>query len=315
MYIPTLADMLAARERIAPHVHRTPVLTSRMLNELTGAQLFFKCENLQKAGAFKARGASNAVFGLSDGQAKKGVATHSSGNHGTCLSYAAGRRGIPCTVVMPRTAPQAKKDAVRGYGGRVVECEPSTSSREAIFAEVLAETGAEFVHPYNDHRVIAGQATCSAELIEQVDGLDAVVAPIGGGGMVSGTCLSLPGLAPGIKIFAAEPEQADDACRSFRAGRIIADDAPETVADGLKVPLKELTWHFVQNHVTDILTASEQEIIDAMKLIWKRLKIVMEPSSAVPLATILKNPEVFAGKRVGVIVTGGNVDLDKLPWN
>lgn len=315
MYIPTLADMLAARERIAPHVHRTPVLTSRMLNELTGAQLFFKCENLQKAGAFKARGASNAVFGLSDGQAKKGVATHSSGNHGTCLSYAAGRRGIPCTVVMPRTAPQAKKDAVRGYGGRVVECEPSTSSREAIFAEVVAETGAEFVHPYNDHRVIAGQATCSAELIEQVDGLDAVVAPIGGGGMVSGTCLSLSGLAPGIKIFAAEPAQADDACRSFRAGHIIADDAPETVADGLKVPLKELTWHFVQNHVTDILTASEQEIIDAMKLIWKRLKIVMEPSSAVPLATILKNPEVFAGKRVGVIVTGGNVDLDKLPWN
>ncbi|GLK65890.1 MULTISPECIES: beta-hydroxyaspartate dehydratase BhcB [Paracoccus] len=315
MYIPTLGDMLAARERIAPHVHRTPVLTSRMLNELTGAELFFKCENLQKAGAFKARGASNAVFGLSDEQAKKGVATHSSGNHGTCLSYAAGRRGIPCTVVMPRTAPQAKKDAVRGYGGRVVECEPSTSSREAVFAEVVAETGAEFVHPYNDWRVIAGQATCSAELIEQVEGLDAVVAPIGGGGMVSGTCLTLSNLAPQVKIYAAEPEQADDAARSFRAGHIIADDAPNTVADGLKVPLKELTWHFVRNHVTDILTASEQEIVDAMKLIWKRLKIVMEPSSAVPLATILKNPEAFAGKRVGVIVTGGNVDLDKLPWN
>ncbi|WP_227493416.1 beta-hydroxyaspartate dehydratase BhcB [Paracoccus kondratievae] len=315
MYIPTLGDMLAARARIAPHVHRTPVLTSRMLNELTGAELFFKCENLQKAGAFKARGASNAVFGLSDEQAKKGVATHSSGNHGTCLSYAAGRRGIPCTVVMPRTAPQAKKDAVRGYGGRVVECEPSTSSREAVFAEVVAETGAEFVHPYNDWRVIAGQATCSAELIEQVEGLDAVVAPIGGGGMVSGTCLTLSNLAPQVKIYAAEPEQADDAARSFRAGHIIADDAPNTVADGLKVPLKELTWHFVRNHVTDILTASEQEIVDAMKLIWKRLKIVMEPSSAVPLATILKNPEAFAGKRVGVIVTGGNVDLDKLPWN
>ncbi|SMG38403.1 beta-hydroxyaspartate dehydratase BhcB [Paracoccus sp. J56] len=315
MYIPTLGDMLAARERIAPHVHRTPVLTSRMLNELTGAELFFKCENLQKAGAFKARGASNAVFGLSDEQAKKGVATHSSGNHGTCLSYAAGRRGIPCTVVMPRTAPQAKKDAVRGYGGRVVECEPSTSSREAVFAEVVAETGAEFVHPYNDWRVIAGQATCSAELIEQVEGLDAVVAPIGGGGMVSGTCLTLSNLTPQVKIYAAEPEQADDAARSFRAGHIIADDAPNTVADGLKVPLKELTWHFVRNHVTDILTASEQEIVDAMKLIWKRLKIVMEPSSAVPLATILKNPEAFAGKRVGVIVTGGNVDLDKLPWN
>lgn len=237
MYIPTLADMLVAHERIKPHVHRTPVLTSHFLNELTGAELFFKCENLQKAGAFKARGASNAVFGLTDAQAARGVATHSSGNHGTCLSYAAGRRGIPCTVVMPRTAPQAKKDAVRGYGGRVVECEPSTSSREAVFAEVVAETGAEFVHPYNDHRVIAGQGTCSKELIEQVGNLQAVVAPIGGGGMVSGTCLTLSNLAPGVKVYAAEPEQADDAARSFRAGHIIADDAPETVADGLKVPL------------------------------------------------------------------------------
>lgn len=314
MYIPTFDDVIAAHERIRPYVHHTPVLTSSFINELVGAELFFKCENLQKAGAFKARGASNAVFGLTDAQAAKGVATHSSGNHGTCLSYAAGRRGIPCTVVMPRTAPQAKKDAVKGYGGRVVECEPSTSSREAVFAEVVAETGAEFVHPYNDHRVIAGQATCSRELVEQVAGLDAVVAPIGGGGMVSGTCLTLSNIAPNVKIYAAEPKQADDAARSFRAGHIIADDAPETVADGLKVPLKELTWHFVQKHVTDILTAEEDEIVEAMKLIWKRMKIVMEPSSAVPLATILKNPEVFCGKRVGVIITGGNVDLDKLPW-
>ena len=314
MIIPTYDDVLAAQVRIAPHVHRTPVLTSRFINELTGAELFFKCENLQRAGAFKARGASNAVFGLSDAQAARGVATHSSGNHGTCLSYAAGRRGIPCTVVMPRTAPQAKKDAVRGYGGRVVECEPSTSSREAVFAEVVAETGAEFVHPYNDPRVIAGQATCSRELLEQVDGLNAVIAPIGGGGMVSGTCLTLSTVAPGVKIYAAEPEQADDAYRSFKAGYIIADDAPVTVADGLKVPLKDLTWHFVQRHVTDILTASEAEIIDAMKLVWKRMKIVIEPSSAVPLATILKNRDVFAGQRVGVIITGGNVDLDHLPW-
>lgn len=314
MDIPTLDDMLTARTRIAPHIHRTPVLTSRMLDEMTGARLFFKCENLQKAGAFKARGASNAVFGLSDEQAARGVATHSSGNHGTCLSYAAGRRGIPCTVVMPHTAPQAKKDAVRGYGGRVIECEPSTTSREAVFAQVVAETGVEFVHPYNDPRVIAGQGTCSAEMIEQVEALDAVIAPIGGGGMVSGTCLTLSALAPRVKIYAAEPEQADDAYRSFRAGHIIADDAPVTVADGLKVPLKDLTWHFVQSHVTDILTTSEDEIIEAMKLIWKRLKIVAEPSSAVPLAAILKNPKIFAGARVGVIITGGNVDLDKLPW-
>ena len=215
---------------------------------------------------------------------------------------------------MPRTAPQAKKDAVRGYGGIITECEPSTSSREAVFAEVQAATGGDFVHPYNDPRVIAGQGTCSREFMEQTDGLDMVVAPIGGGGMISGTCLTLSTLAPEVQVIAAEPEQADDAYRSFKAGHIIADDAPETVADGLKVPLKDLTWHFVSNHVSDILTASEDEIVEAMKLIWKRMKIVMEPSSAVPLATILKNRDRFAGKRVGLIITGGNVDLDRLPW-
>tara|TARA_R110001583_G_C5634265_1_gene407323 strand:- start:1235 stop:2230 length:996 start_codon:yes stop_codon:yes gene_type:complete len=314
MTIPTYDDVLSAHERIKPYIHLTPVLTSRFLNELTGAELFFKCENFQKAGAFKVRGACNAVFGLDEATAKIGVATHSSGNHALSLSYAAGQRGIPVTVVMPRTAPQAKKDAVIGYGGTIVECEPSTSSREAVFAEVVAESGAEFVHPYNDPRVIAGQGTCSKELVSQVDNLDAVVAPIGGGGMISGTCLTLSNIAPEVKIYAAEPLNADDAARSFRAGHIIADDAPDTVADGLKVPLKDLTWHFVSNHVTDILTATEEEIVEAMKLIWKRMKIVMEPSSAVPLATILKNPELFRGKRVGVIITGGNVDLDVLPW-
>ncbi|KRS16374.1 beta-hydroxyaspartate dehydratase BhcB [Roseovarius indicus] len=312
--IPGFDDMLAAHERIAPHIHRTPVLTSSYLNDLTGAELFFKCENFQKAGAFKVRGATNAVFGLPEGMLEKGVCTHSSGNHALSLSYAAGRRGIPCNVVMPRTAPQAKKDAVRGYGGTITECEPSTSSREAVFAEVQAKTEGDFVHPYNDPRVIAGQGTCSRELMEQTDGLDMVVAPIGGGGMISGTCLTLSTLAPEVQVIAAEPEQADDAYRSFKAGHIIADDAPETVADGLKVPLKELTWHFVSTHVTDILTASEEEIVDAMKLTWTRMKIVMEASCAVPLATILKNKDRFAGKRVGVIITGGNVDLDKLPW-
>ncbi|HRW14564.1 MAG: pyridoxal-phosphate dependent enzyme [Rhodobacteraceae bacterium] len=314
MYIPTFADVEAAHERVRPYIHRTPVLTSSFINNMTGAELFFKCENFQKAAAFKVRGACNAVFSLPDDMLEKGVATHSSGNHALSLSYAAGRRGIPCNVVMPRTAPQAKKDAVRGYGGKITECEPSTSSREAVFAEIQAATGADFVHPYNDPRVIAGQGTCSRELAEQVEGLDAVVAPIGGGGMISGTCLTLSTIAPKVQIFAAEPEQADDAYRSFKAGHIIADDAPVTVADGLKVPLKELTWHFVSTYVTDILTASEQEIIDAMRLIWARMKIVMEPSSAVPLATILKNRDLFAGKRVGVIITGGNVDLDKLPW-
>jgi threonine dehydratase len=312
--LPKFDDMLAAHERIAPHIHRTPILTSGYLNDLTGAELFFKCENFQKAGAFKVRGASNAVFGLSDDVAAKGVATHSSGNHALSLSYAAGRRGIPCHVVMPRTASQAKKDAVRGYGGIITECEPSTTSREEVFARIHAETGANFVHPYNDPRVIAGQGTCSRELMEQTDGLDAVIAPIGGGGMISGTCLTLSHMAPDVAIYAAEPEQADDAYRSFKAGHIIADDAPVTIADGLKVPLKENTWHFVSNHVTDIFTASEEEIIAAMKLTWQRMKIIIEASCAVPLATIIKNPDTFRGKRVGVIITGGNVDLDTLPW-
>lgn len=314
MIIPNYEDVQIAHERIKPYIHKTPVLTSRFLNELTGASLFFKCENLQKAAAFKVRGACNAVFGLTDEEAAVGVATHSSGNHALSLSYAAGQRGIPVTVVMPRTAPQAKKDAVIGYGGVIVECEPSTSSREAVFADVVAHTGADFVHPYNDPRVIAGQATCSKELVDQVDNLDIVVAPIGGGGMISGTCLTLSNIAPNIKIYAAEPVNADDAARSFKAGHIIADDAPNTVADGLKVPLKDLTWHFVKNHVTDILTASEEEIVAAMKLIWLRMKIIVEPSSAVALAIILKNPTIFKDKRIGVILTGGNVDLDKLPW-
>jgi threonine dehydratase len=312
--IPTFDDVLAAHERVRPHVHRTPIFTSQVLNELTGAELLFKCENLQKAGAFKVRGACNAVFGLPDEMAPKGVATHSSGNHALSLSYAAGRRGIPVTVVMPRTAPQAKKDAVRAYGGTIVECEPSTSSREAVFAEVVKATGADFVHPYNDERVIAGQGTCAKEMIEDLGALDAIIAPIGGGGMISGTCLTCSALAPDTRIYAAEPEAADDAYQSFKTGKIVAYDAPETVADGLKVPLKERTWHFVSRYVTDVLTASEQEIIAAMRLSWARLKLVIEPSSAVPLATILKNRDIFAGKRVGVIITGGNVDLDKLPW-
>lgn len=312
--IPTYDDMLAAHERIRPHIRLTPVRTSDYLNELAGCQLFFKCENFQEPGAFKVRGATNAVFGLTDAQAARGVATHSSGNHASCLSYAAMRRGIPCNVVMPRTAPQAKKDTVRRYGGVITECEPSTTSREATFAQVQAATGGDFVHPYNDPRVIAGQGTCSREFMEQTGGLDMVVAPIGGGGMISGTCLTLSTLAPETRVIAAEPEQADDAFRSFKAGHIIADDSPRSIADGLLVPLKDLTWHFVKTHVSEIYTASEDEIIAAMKLTWKHLRIVMEPSCAVPLAVVLKNPDAFRGKRVGIIVTGGNVDLDKLPW-
>ena len=314
LMIPTYDDMLAAHARIAPHIRRTPVRISDYLNDLSGAQLFFKCENFQEPGAFKVRGAANAVFGLDEDQARRGVATHSSGNHASCLSYAAMLRGIPCNVVMPRTAPQAKKDTVRRYGGVITECEPSTSSREATFAQVQAATGGDFVHPYNDPRVIAGQGTCSREFMEQTGGLDMVVAPIGGGGMISGTCLTLATLAPETRVIAAEPETADDAYRSFKAGHIIADDAPKTIADGLLVPLKDLTWHFVSTHVSEIYTASEDEIVEAMKLTWKHLRVVMEPSSAVPLAVVLKNRAAFRGKRVGIIITGGNVDLDKLPW-
>jgi threonine dehydratase len=312
--LPTYADVAAAHDRIRPYIHRTPILTSETFNAMVGAELFFKCENFQKAGAFKVRGASNAVFSLTDAQAARGVATHSSGNHGLSLAYAAGRRGIPCQVVMPRTAPEPKKAAVRGYGGTVVECEPSTSSREAVFAEVVAKTGAEFVHPYNDPRVIAGQGTCSKEMFEDLGPLDAIIAPIGGGGMISGTCLAMSHLAPATKIYAAEPTAADDAYQSFKTGAIVAYDAPVTIADGLKVPLKERTWHFVQKHVTDVLLADEDEIIAAMRLTWARMKIVMEPSCAVPLAAILRNKHLFADKRVGVVITGGNVDMDKLPW-
>ena len=314
MYIPTYNDVLAAHERIRPYVHRTPVLTSSYLDGLAGAELFFKCENFQKAGAFKVRGACNAVFGLSVADAKRGVATHSSGNHALSLTYAAGRRGIKATVVMPETAPKAKMDAVRGYGGEVITCAPSTEARERTLEALVDRTGAEFVHPYNDHRVIAGQGTCSRELLDEVGELDAVVAPIGGGGMISGTCLTLSNIAPDTKVYAAEPKNADDAWRSLKAGHIIEDDAPQTVADGLKVSLRERTFHFVSSYVTDILLVSEEEIVSAMRLVWQRMKIVIEPSSAVAVAAVLKNPGLFAGRRVGVILTGGNVDLDKLPW-
>ena len=313
MNIPTFEDVLEAHERIAPHIHRTPVMTSSYLNQLTGAEIFFKCENLQKVGAFKARGASNAVFGLSDARAAKGVATHSSGNHAGALSFAAALRGIDATVVMPRNAPAAKKAAVRSYGGSIVECEPTQVSREATLEQVVAKSGADIVHPYDDPRVIAGQATCVLELHQQIEALDAVVAPIGGGGLISGTCLALSALAPATRIYAAEPENADDAYRSFQAGKIVTRDAQQSVADGLKTNLRPRTWHFVSRFVSDVLLASEDEILDAMYLTWERMKIIIEPSSAVPLAVMLKNRQLFEGQRVGVIITGGNVDLKHCP--
>ena len=313
MQLPEFEDVLAARERIAQYVHRTPVLTSNYLNQLTGAELFFKCENLQKTGAFKARGACNAVFGLDAETARKGVATHSSGNHAGALSYAAARRGISATVVMPHNAPAAKKAAVAGYGGRIVECEPTQAARESTLAELVAESGADVVHPYDDVRVIAGQATCALELFEDVPDLDILVAPIGGGGLVSGTCLTLAERAPAIEMIAAEPADADDAYLSFKAGHIVEKDGQQSVADGLKTNLKPRTWHFVSKYVADILLAEEDEILQAMYLTWQRMKIIIEPSSSVPLAAILNHKPRFAGKRVGIIVTGGNVDLQSCP--
>jgi len=313
MIIPTFDDVLSAHQRIAPYIHRTPVMTSSYFDHLSGAKIFFKCENLQKIGAFKARGACNAVFGLSEADAARGVATHSSGNHAGALSYAAARRGIEATVVMPRTAPEAKKAAVRSYGGKILECEPTQAAREAMLDEVIAETGADMVHPYDDARVIAGQATCVLELLEEIDSLDAIVAPVGGGGLVSGTCLTLAQQSPQTRIYAAEPAAADDAHRSLQAGEIVLRDGQHSIADGLNTNLKPLTWHFVCNFVEDILVVSDREIIDAMYLTWQRMKIIIEPSSAVPLAAILKYPEQFSGQRVGVIITGGNVELQACP--
>ncbi|MDZ7788641.1 MAG: pyridoxal-phosphate dependent enzyme [Halofilum sp. (in: g-proteobacteria)] len=306
--------MSLARERIQPWIHRTPVLTSATLDRMSGARLSFKCENLQKAGAFKARGATNAVFGLDGEQASRGVATHSSGNHGLALSRAAACRGIRATVVMPRGASRAKSRAVATYGGEIVTCDATMAARERTLAEVVERTGADIVHPYNDARVIAGQGTCALELHEDAGPFDAVVAPIGGGGLISGTAVTLAALAPGTRIYAAEPANADDACRSLQGGRLVTADAPDTIADGLRASLGDLTWAVVREHVTDVLLATEEEIIDAMRLVWERMKILIEPSSAVAVAAILGHPELFRGQRVGIIITGGNVDLDDLPW-
>lgn len=313
MDIPTFEDVLEARDRIAPHIHHSPVMTSSYLNRLTGAEIFFKCENLQKVGAFKARGACNAVFGLSDADAARGVATHSSGNHAAALSYAAHRRGIDAHVVMPHTAAAAKKAAVAEYGGKIVECEPTQAARESTLAELVADIGADVVHPYDDVRVIAGQATCALELHDELPDLDIVLAPIGGGGLVSGICLAYAGLNAKTRVIAAEPANADDAWLSLQAGKIVEKDAQQSVADGLKTNLKPRTWHFVSQYVDEVLLATEDEILAAMYLTWQRMKIIIEPSSAVPLAVMLKRGDRFAGKRVGVVITGGNVDLKSCP--
>jgi threonine dehydratase len=311
---PTFEDVLAAAGRIRGHVHRTPVMTSRAIDGIAEAHLYFKCENLQKVGAFKARGATNAVLSLDDESARSGVATHSSGNHAAALAYAAAIRGVPAEVVMPSSAPPVKRAAVEGYGARITECEPTLEAREKTLEAVVERTGATFLHAYDDPTVIAGQGTASLELITDVPDLEIVMAPVGGGGLMSGTTIAVSASRPDIALWGSEPKGADDAFRSLRDGRRYPSVEPRTIADGLLTQLSERTFRILCEGLEGILTVSEENIIRAMRLLWERMKLVVEPSGAVPLAAVLEHPQRFAGRRVGLIISGGNVDLENLPW-
>lgn len=311
---PVKEDILAAAERIEPFIHRTPVITSKSIDQMIGAEIYFKCENLQKAGAFKARGATNAVMSLPADDMKRGVATHSSGNHASALSMAARNRGIPAFIVMPGNSSKVKIAAVQSYGGRITFCEPTLAAREETLNQVLAQTFATEIHPYNDLRIIAGQATAALELIEDAGPLDYIFAPVGGGGLLSGTSLSAFYFSPGTKVIAGEPAGADDAYQSFYKGEFVPSVNPETIADGLRTSLGTLTFPIIKKYVTDIHTVSDFNIAEAMKLVWERMKLIIEPSAATPLAALLKNKARYSGKRIGIILSGGNVDLAKLPW-
>ncbi len=306
---PDLAAIRAAHERIRPFIHRTPVLTSSAINEMAGASVYFKCENLQKVGAFKFRGACNAVFSLSDQEAARGVVTHSSGNHAAALALASKKRGIPAYIVMPRTAPAIKKTAVEGYGGRITLCEPTQAAREAAAAELMRSTGANLVHPYDDVRVIAGQGTAALEFLDEVPDLDAILTPVGGGGLLSGTAIAAKALRP---VFGCEPALADDAAQSLREGRIVPARPPATIADGLLTSLGNITFPIVRELVDSIALVEEIEIVAALRTILERMKIVIEPSSAVPLAALLHRPLGLAGRKVGIILSGGNLDVSKV---
>jgi len=312
--IPSYSDILQACGRIGSHVHRTPVLTSTNINQVTGVDLFFKCENFQKVGAFKFRGATNAVLSLTNQEASKGVATHSSGNHAAALALAARNRGIACYVVMPRTAPRPKVEAVRHYGAEITFCEPTLKSREETLEIVVAQTGAKVIHPYDNFNVICGQGTAAVELLENEPGLDVVMAPVGGGGLLSGTALAAKSMKPQIRVFGCEPANADDASRSFRSGKLLPSVSPNTIADGLLTSLSERTFAIIRSNVDDILTVPEDAILRAMFLVWQRMKIIIEPSSAVAVAALIDNKGSFAGQRVGIILSGGNVDLLNLPF-
>lgn len=307
----TIDDVRQAHARIRPYVHNTPVMTSERLDELAGARLVFKCEHMQKAGAFKTRGAVNAVFGLEQEVARAGVATHSSGNHGAALARAAMMRGIPAWIIVPGNAKRVKKEAIRAYGGEIVECESTLAAREEILKRVLGETGAHFVPPYDDDRIIAGQGTAALELLEDAPDLDAVITPVGGGGLLAGS--AIVGAAMDVDVFGAEPEMADDAARSFRSGQRVTHHVPQTIADGLQTTLGERNFAIIREMAADILLVSEQEIVNAMRLIWTRLKQVVEPSAAVTLAVVMRYRARFAGRRLGLILTGGNLDVEQLP--
>lgn len=310
----TLALIREAHARIRDKISRTPVMTSSTLDAQAGAALFFKCENLQKVGAFKARGATNAVFSLSDADAARGVVTHSSGNHAAALARAAMLRGVPAHIVMPHNAPKAKQASVRRYGGNVILCEPTLTDREKTAAQVVAETGGTLIHPYDNLRVMAGQGTAALELLEDIPALDLILCPVGGGGLLSGTAVAAKGVKPSISVIAVEPSGADDASRSFRAGKIIPLVKADTIADGLRTSLSERTFAEIRDHVDNIVTVSDDAIVRAMRSIWEVMKIIVEPSGAVPYAAIVESKLDLKGKRVGIILTGGNLDLDTLPW-
>jgi len=314
MELPALSDIQSAHRRISPFIHRTPVLTSRQLNTIAGCELYFKCENFQKVGAFKFRGATNAVMSLTDEQKRAGVVTHSSGNHAAALALAAGINGIRAFIVMPENAPSVKKDAVAGYGASITFCKPTLQAREETCRKIMETEGATLVHPYDNFNVICGQGTASLELLDEVNDLDVVIAPVGGGGLMSGTSTCVKEINSKTKVIGAEPINANDAWKSFTTGTLTPSVNPLTIADGLLTSLSELTFSIIRKNVDDIFTVSEESIISSMKLVWERMKIIIEPSSATVFAAVMENRQFFSGKRVGLIISGGNVDLKKLPF-
>ena len=312
--IPSYSDIVKAHLLISPYIHQTPVLTSSGINEMLGAELYFKCENFQKVGAFKIRGATNAVMSLSNAEVANGVATHSSGNHAAALALAAKIKGIKAFVVMPDNAPETKKLAVASYGGEITFCESTLAARESTLDQLVKCTGASVIHPYNNFQVISGQGTAAKELLEEIPFLDTILVPVGGGGLLSGTAIASKSIKPGIRIIAAEPEMANDAFQSFRCGYIVPSNNPKTIADGLLTSLGPLTFKAIQMYVDDVVTVSEELIIYAMRLIWQRMKIIIEPSSAVPVAALLQYPELCRNHKVGIILSGGNVDFSQFPF-